>query len=89
MRTEDQVIGQFDMRLIGAIMPQGAPMIVAYENPTDYPGLFVARLFNGRRRTHLITLANTLEELRGAKPDRMRIVKRVEQDPERVVETWL
>lgn len=49
MRTEDQVITQFNMRLIRAVMPQGAPMIVVYEDPKDYPGLFVARLFDGRK----------------------------------------
>ena len=27
MRTEDQVITQFNMRLIRAVMPQGAPMM--------------------------------------------------------------
>ena len=54
MRTEDQVITQFNMRLIRAVMPQGAPMIVVYEDPKDYPGLFVARLFDGRKSTHLI-----------------------------------
>ena len=37
MRTEDQVITQFNMRLIRAVMPQGAPMIVVYEDPKDYP----------------------------------------------------
>ena len=69
MRTEDQVITQFNMRLIRAVMPQGAPMIVVYEDPKDYPGLFVARLFDGRKSTHLIALADTLEDIREAKPD--------------------
>ena len=58
MRTEDQVITQFNMRLIRAVMPQGAPMIVVYEDPKDYPGLFVARLFDGRKSTHLIAGAD-------------------------------
>ena len=79
MRTEDQVITQFNMRLIRAVMPQGAPMIVVYEDPKDYPGLFVARLFDGRKSTHLIALADTLEDIREAKPERMRIVNRIEQ----------
>lgn len=89
MRTEDQVITQFNMRLIRAVMPQGAPMIVVYEDPKDYPGLFVARLFDGRKSTHLIALADTLEDIREAKPERMRIVKRIEQDILQIVEAWL
>ena len=83
MRTEDQVITQFNMRLIRA------PMIVVYEDPKDYPGLFVARLFDGRKSTHLIALADTLEDIREAKPERMRIVNRIEQDSLQIVEAWL
>ena len=89
MRTEDQVITQFNMRLIRAVMPQGAPMIVVYEDPKDYPGLFVTRLFEGRKNTHLIALAATLEDIREAKPERMRIVNRIEQDSLQIVEAWL
>jgi len=84
MRTEDQVITQFNMRLIRAVMPQGAPMIVVYEDPKDYPGLF-----DGRKSTHLIALADTLEDIREAKPERMRIVNRIEQDSLQIVEAWL
>ena len=83
MRTEDQVITQFNMRLIRAVM------IVVYEDPKDYPGLFVARLFDGRKSTHLIALADTLEDIREAKPERMRIVNRIEQDSLQIVEAWL
>ena len=89
MRTEDQVITQFNMRLIRAVMPQGAPMIVVYEDPKDYPGLFVARLFDGRKSTHLIALADTLEDIREAKPERMRIVNRIEKDSLQMGDAWL
>lgn len=52
MRTEDQVITQFNTRLIRAVMPQGAPMIVVYEDPKDYPGLlWHACLMAGKVRT--------------------------------------
>ena len=69
-------------------MPQGAPMIVVYEDPKDI-GSFVARLFDGRKSTHLIALADTLEDIREAKPERMRIVNRIEQDSLQIVEAWL
>ena len=89
MRTEDQVIRQFDMRLIRAVMPQGAPVIIVYQDPVDYPGLVVARLYNGKNGTHLIALADTVEEIREAKPEQMQIVKRIKHDPTQIVETWL
>ena len=89
MKTEDQVITQFDMGLIRAIMPQGAPMIVIYEDPKDYPGLFVARLFDGRKSTHLIAIADTLEDIREVIPESMRKAKRVARDGYQIVETWL
>lgn len=89
MRTEDQVLRQFDMRLIRAIIPQGAPAIIVYKDPIDYPGLIVARLFDGKRSTHLVALAETVEDIREAKPERMQIFKRQKEDPEKVVETWL
>lgn len=89
MRTEDQVIRQFDMRLIRAVMPHGAPVIIVYQDPVDYPGLVVARLYNGKNGTHLVALADTVEEIREAKPEQMQIVKRIKHDPTQIVETWL
>ena len=89
MRTQDQVVEYFSMSLIRAVVADGAPLIMVYEDPEDYLGKFVARLYNGRRATHLIVLADTLEELRQAKPDCMSIFKRRESDPLKVAETWL
>lgn len=89
MRTQDQVIEYFSMTLIRAVVADGAPLIMVYENPEDYPGKFVARLYNGRQSTHLIVLADSLEELREAKPDCMSIFARRESDPLKVAETWL
>lgn len=89
MRAQDQVIEYFSMPLIRAAVGDGAPLIMVYKDPEDYPGKFVARLYNGRQGTHLIALADTLEEIRGAKPDCMSIIKRLESDPDKVAETWL
>lgn len=89
MITEDQVVEYFSMTLIKAVMPEGTPMIFVYQNPDDYPEKYVARLFDARRCTHIIALADTLEELRGTKPERMEAVRRQKEDPPQIVETWL
>lgn len=89
MKAEDQVIEQFDMRLIRAVIPAGAPLIVVYHNPVDYPGLYVARLFDGKRGTHLIVLAESMEEIQMAKPGIMKVFDRAEADPPQIVETWI
>ena len=89
MITEDQVIEYFSMTMIGAVIPDGTPMIFIYEHPEDYPELYVARLFNGRCGTHVIAIADTLEELRASKPERMAVIEKQEEDPPQIVETGL
>jgi hypothetical protein len=89
MRTEDQVVEYFNMTLIRAVVPEGTPMIMVYAYPDDYPGNYVARLYDGRKGTHIIALADTMEALREAKPERMAVIKKQEKDPPKVVETWL
>ena len=89
MITEDQVVEYFNTTLIRAVIPDGAPLIMVYDHPIDYPEKYVARLFNGKQATHIVALADTLEELREAKPGRMARIKRQEKDPPKVAETWL
>lgn len=89
MIAEDQVVEYFNMTLIRAVIPDGAPMIMVYKNPDDYPEKYVARLFDGTKSTHIVALAESLEELRAAKPERMDRIERQEKDPPKIVETWL
>lgn len=89
MITEDQVVEYINMTLIRAVVPEGAPLIMVYDHPIDYPEKYVARLFNGKQATHIVVLADTLEELREAKPERMARIDRQEKDPPKVAETWL
>lgn len=39
------------------------PMIAIYANPKDYPGKYVARIFDLDKPTNTILLKDTLEEL--------------------------
>ena len=89
MITEDQVIEYFSMTLIRAVMPDGVPIIFVYEYPEDYPEKYVARLFEGKKGNHVIALADTLDDLRGAKPGKMATVGKQENDPPQIIETWL
>lgn len=89
MRAEDQVVEYFSMTLIRAVIPEGAPMIMVYKNPNDYPETYTARLYNGKTALHVIALAETLEEIRKAKPECMHVIDKQEKDPPKVVETWL
>ncbi len=89
MITEDQVVDYFNMALIRAAVPEGAPIIMVYDHTVDYPEKFVARLFDGKIPTYIIALADTLDELRGAKPGHMEKIGKQEKDPPKVAETWL
>ena len=87
--TDYQVIDAFDMRIIRAVVPQGAPLITVYNDPAEFPGKYVARLFNGRQGTHLVAVADTLAEILKAKPKEMIRVQKHETDSPKVIETWL
>lgn len=89
MIMDDQTVEYFSISLIRAIIPDGAPIIFIYQNPDDYPEKFVARLYNGKQSTHIVAFADTLEELRTAKPDCMDVIERQKDDPPKVIETWL
>lgn len=39
------------------------PMIAVYKNPDDYPGYYVARVFNLERPTNVIIVKESLKEI--------------------------
>lgn len=89
MRAADQIITTFNYKILRALMPQGVPVVTIYGNPADYPGKFVARLFNGTRPTNIIAIADTLDDIREAKPDNMQAIPRTEQDAREIIEMWI
>lgn len=61
---------------------------VVYDNPTDYPGRFVARKWKGDTATPELHLADTLDELRQLLPAGLCRLPRFAIDDPKIVETW-
>ena len=70
-------------------------MWTVYNNPTDYPGKFVARRFdvdgNGPRPSASIIVMDDLDKLRDVLAFEMHLtcLTRNEGDEPQIVETWL
>lgn len=62
-----------------------------YDNPTDYPGKFVARRFEGETPTASIVIADDIETIRNIMHFEFGLVKlmRHPSDDPKIVETWL
>ncbi|WP_089610078.1 hypothetical protein [Dehalobacterium formicoaceticum] len=65
------------------------PIIVIYNNPADYPGKFVARLWDVNKPTRYAVVKDTLEEARKAIPYFMWRIGRDEKDDPVIVEIWM
>ena len=87
MDNNDRVVQEFDMRRI--IKATRVPLICVYKNPTDYPNKYVARLWGVDTPTTLVAVADSLEEIRAAKPPQMVIMQRQPNDDPVIVETWI
>lgn len=70
-------------------LPGGLEIWVVYDNPTDYPGKFVARRTLSSVPTEEVLLADSLDELRERAPRGLVVLPRHSGDPAHVVETWL
>ena len=69
------------------------PCFTIYFNPTDFPGKYVTRLFDGDKPLRLLTVKDTLEEARAAIPQGpplgfVRFERSPTDDPA-IVEAWL
>lgn len=73
-------------------MSGGLDVWVVYQNPTDFPGLFVVRLHKIEagvtRPTATHFTAKTLEAVRRLLPPGLYRLDRFESDDPNVVETW-
>jgi endonuclease V-like protein UPF0215 family len=87
MQTEDKVVRSFDLNSLMQITR--LPLICVYNNPSDYPGKYVARVWDVDRPTNLVAIADSLEEIREAKPPEMMIMDRMPNDDPVIVETWI
>lgn len=66
------------------------PMIVIYKNPADYPGKYVARLWDMNKPTGEFAVADTYEELIKEVPvgDMVRMPRHPDDDPV-ICEIWM
>ena len=87
MSNEDKVVESFDLSKI--TKTSKFPLICIYNNPKDYPGKYVARLWDVDKPTNMVAIAESLEEIREAKPPEMIIMERQPNDDPVIVETWI
>lgn len=83
----DSFIEDLDLRTISNF-----PMISIYGNPKDYPGKYVARVFDIRpgevRATRYIMISENLEELRSAMPSELSFMDKTPKDDPELLEVW-
>ena len=87
MNSEDKVVQTFDLSRITKLST--FPIICIYSSPKDYPGKFIARLWDVTVPTQIVAIADSLEEIRKAKPAEMVIIDRQPKDDPVIVETWI
>lgn len=85
MDNEDKVVKSFD-RITKSTR---IPLICVYRSPSDYPGKYIARLWDVDRPTNIVAIAESLEEIRETKPADMVIMQRHPNDDPVIVETWI
>lgn len=87
MNSEDKVVQTFDLSRITKVSQ--LPLICIYSSPKDYPGKYIARLWDVNKPTNIVAIAENLEEIRETKPADMVIMQRQPQDDPVIVETWI
>ena len=87
MERSEKILGSFEWRSIQANAK--TPMICVYSSPADYPGKYVARLWDLQHPTNLIAVSDTLEGIRRAIPEGMVVCPRFPNDDSCIVETWI
>ena len=65
------------------------PSFTIYQNPTDFPGKYVTRLFDGEQPMRLVTVKDTLKDARETIPKGYILFERSPTDPPVIVETWM
>lgn len=87
MERNDKTLSAFQWEQIRAAAK--VPLICVYENPADYPGKYVARLWDLQQPTGFVVVADSLEEIRAAIPYGMVQLARLGKDDPAIVETWI
>ena len=64
------------------------PIVVIYYSPADYPGQFIARLFDLEQATKYIMQAEQINDIRERLPAHLTRAPRAQEDAAAIVETW-
>lgn len=65
------------------------PLIAIYHNPSDFPGKFVARVYDLNEASPVHMVKNSLEEIRNRIPLEMSRLNRHQDDDPVIVEVWV
>lgn len=86
-KSADRIVKRFDYNRL--VRQTTMPIITIFNSPTDYPGKYVARVFDVGKPTNLAAVAGTYEELQQAIPAGMVKLERNEKDDPVILETWI
>ena len=65
------------------------PLIVVYDNPTDFEGYFVARLFSLDQPTPFCIVKKSLEDITKAIPNELKAISRHPKDDPKIVSIYM
>lgn len=86
-KATDRIVKRFNYPRL--TMQTTLPIITIFKSPTDYPGKYVARVFDVGKPTSLAAIADTYEELMESIPAGMVRLERSEKDDPVILETWV
>lgn len=86
-KSTDRIVTRFNYARL--VKQTTMPIITIFESPEDYPGKYVARVFDEDKPTTLAAVADTYEELMQAIPAGMVRLERNEKDDPVILETWI
>lgn len=65
------------------------PLLVVYNDPKDYPGKYVMRLWNVDESTDHVIVKDSLDEIHNSIPSRFFNLGRNQHDDGSIVEVWI
>jgi hypothetical protein len=87
---ETHIIEEFNPSILKGMF---MPLITVYENPADFKGKFVARIWDIQKGTVLHTpfavIKDSLEEIRSLIPYNFNRIERQKGDDPCIVEVWV
>lgn len=86
-KRTDRIVTRFNYTRLA--FQTTVPIITIFKSPADYPGKYVARVFDVGKPTNLAAVADTYEELMQAIPAGMVRLERNEKDDPVILETWI